>query len=326
MTVAGLVVYVVAYIPPGHTSGTFYNSMDAILYRREPSLWDHLFDPLLFLGTKLYRFTTHPNLKPSHTSIRIVCLSDTHNDHASADPLPHGDILIHAGDLTQSGTKRELFSALSWLHDQPHTIKLFIAGNHDLALNDPELVKEVHATYPGLIYLQDSSTKIIVRGQELTVFGSPQTPRCGSWPFQYPRITSITPETLMAPWSNIPSHTDILVTHGPPIHHLDYNDLGCMALLQALWKIQPRLHVFGHIHAGRGVERGSWDFTQKAYENLRREKGGFGNFLVLLLGVFTNALGRLRGGTRPSTIFVNTAVVGGFWDQSRRGATVVDIE
>ena len=315
----------------GH-SYTGHKPMDAILYRREPSLWDHLFDPLLFLGTKLYRFTTQlkiGNLKSSHTSIRIVCLSDTHNDHASTSPLPDGDILIHAGDLTQSGTKRELFNALSWLHDQPHTIKLFIAGNHDMALNDTEVVKEVHATYPGLIYLQDSSTKIIVRGQELTVFGSPQTPRSGSWPFEYSRITSITSETLKAPWSNIPSHTDILITHGPPAYHLDHNDLGCMALLQALWKIRPRLHVFGHIHAGRGVERGSWDFTQKAYETLRREKGGFRNFLVLLVGAFTDALARLWRGTMPtsqSTIFVNTAVVGGFWDELRRGATVVNIE
>src|SRR6266508_4954988 len=76
-----------AYIHGGYVT---CSAMDSILYRRERSLWDHLFDyPLLFLGTELYRFTQPRigNLKPRHTSIRIICLSDTHNDHGSTSPL-----------------------------------------------------------------------------------------------------------------------------------------------------------------------------------------------------------------------------------------------
>lgn len=38
-------------------------------------------------------------------SVRIVCISDTHNEH-DALRLPPGDVLIHSGDvLTESGTR-----------------------------------------------------------------------------------------------------------------------------------------------------------------------------------------------------------------------------
>jgi Icc-related predicted phosphoesterase len=307
--------------------------MDALLNRKEPSAWEtFLKTPLLFLGTKLYHFThlhslhSAKNLNQKHHGrIRVVCISDTHNNHDSTSPLPNGDILIHAGDLTHSGTKDELFDALSWLHDQPHPIKLFVAGNHDWALTDTELVQDIRTRYPSLTYLQDSKTCINVRGRELTVYGSPQTPKYGSWPFQYPRIhnSSLHSEKLSSPWTDVPPHTDILITHGPPEHHLDNNGLGCAALLQTLWRIKPRLHVFGHIHAARGVERVSWDTSQKAYENLCRERGGCYNFLTLLVVLLT----RLWQRTDVfSTTLVNASVVGGFRDELRRGAIVVDIE
>ena len=45
--------------------------------------------------------------------------------------------------------------------------------------------------------------------------------------------------------------------------------MGCYALLFALWHVRPKLHVFGHIHAGRGVERIKWDRAQMAYENMQ---------------------------------------------------------
>ncbi|KAG6807926.1 hypothetical protein H0H93_000815, partial [Arthromyces matolae] len=56
--------------------------------------------------------------------------------HDELEPLPEGDVLVHAGDLTHSGTPQEVRSALQWLADQPHPHKIFIAGNHDYALSD----------------------------------------------------------------------------------------------------------------------------------------------------------------------------------------------
>ena len=35
-------------------------------------------------------------------TVRLVCWSDTHNQHAKVR-LPDGDVLVHAGDLTGHG-------------------------------------------------------------------------------------------------------------------------------------------------------------------------------------------------------------------------------
>ena len=50
---------------------------------------------------------------------------------------------------------------------------------------------------------------------------------------------------------------DILITHGPPLGILDAppgSQLheGCPELLEAVLQAEPRLHVFGHVHAGYG--------------------------------------------------------------------------
>ena len=70
------------------------------------------------------------------------------------------------------------------------------------------------------------------------------------------------------PWTNrIPLETDVLITHTPPRHHLDL-DLGCAGLLAELWRVKPKLHVFGHIHWGVGREAVYYDECQRAYESL----------------------------------------------------------
>lgn len=77
------------------------------------------------------------------------------------------------------------------------------------------------------------------------------------------------------PWENkIPIETDVLITHTPPKYHLDIN-LGCAGLLKEIWRVKPRLHVFGHIHSGHGREPVFWDEGQAAYERLMdRKRGG----------------------------------------------------
>jgi len=57
-----------------------------------------------------------------------------------------------------------------------------------------------------------------------------------------------------------------MVTHGPPKHHLDGPQapkIGCECLRQALWNVRPALHVFGHVHQGRGVELVKWDIRSR---------------------------------------------------------------
>lgn len=50
-------------------------------------------------------------------------------------------------------------------------------------------------------------------------------------------------------------------------HHLDLS-LGCPSLLDEVWRVKPRLHVFGHVHYGHGREAVYYDECQRAYETL----------------------------------------------------------
>lgn len=220
--------------------------------------------------------------------------------------------------MTQSGTLEELENALAWLNTQPHAYKFFIAGNHDSCLVDPAIVAHIREAYPDLHYLDTTETTIDVRGRMLNIYGSPYTPEHGSWPFQYSRVHP-SQAASSRQWAAIPLYTDVLITHGPPAYHLDNDGSGCVALLQALWRVRPRLHVFGHIHAARGTEIVSWTADQEAYEKMCENKGGWWNLLLMLVCIVREKM------KRSQTRLVNASVVGGYRDDLRRNAVVVDI-
>ncbi|KAI4264661.1 MAG: hypothetical protein L6R42_000240 [Xanthoria sp. 1 TBL-2021] len=184
------------------------------------------------LSTKLQSLHHSPPPPPLPTRpINVICISDT---HGTQPPIPPGDLLLHAGDLTQWGTFSEVQAQLSWLSAQPHTHKVVIAGNHDLLL-DPgfrskhpdrwsealkaarpteEEVIEAQRTEKDLdwgevVYLRNTLTTLTFGERSLTVYGSPLTPQHGLSAFQYPKDQDV--------WSStIPLNTDILLTHGPP--------------------------------------------------------------------------------------------------------------
>lgn len=287
---------------------------DAILHRPRPSAWElFLRGPCVFLARMLYarrRLRTPP--RPEN-AVSVVCISDTHNSQCV---LPDGDILIHAGDLTQSGSAEELQRTLSWLHEQKHAVKIVIAGNHDLLLDASRdkqggvsAAARAQLEWGDIVYLEDGATTVTCpNGRRLNVYGSPRSPRQGNWGFQYARDDDV--------WANsVPENTDILVTHGPPRAHLDLTRLGCQHLLRELWRVHPLLHVFGHIHAGHGQESLQFDDLQAAFERTLLGGGGIWN----LLGVF-NAYVRsfFRSPVEASCQLVNAAMVGGLRDEMRR--------
>ncbi|QSS66986.1 phosphoric ester hydrolase [Histoplasma capsulatum] len=100
-----------------------------------PPLAAHLLaSPLLFVLRPLHALLL--NLRPapctrtpSQRPIRVVCISDTHDYHLPS--VPDGDLLIHAGDLTNSGTRADIQLAVDWLKTLPHAHKVVVAGNHD---------------------------------------------------------------------------------------------------------------------------------------------------------------------------------------------------
>ncbi|GIJ89404.1 hypothetical protein Asppvi_008344 [Aspergillus pseudoviridinutans] len=302
------------------------SGLDALLRRPEQeSIWRRLLRaPVPAIAELVYsRFTQTPMPMPTAhdgPTIRVVCISDTHNTQPQ---LPDGDLLIHAGDLTQSGTQAELEAQIEWLDRQPHRFKVAIAGNHELCL-DPK----AQAQSPGhkepvdwksIQYLENSST-ILQFGdsRRVKVFVSPYTPRHGNWAFQYPRNENI--------WDKIriPEDIDILVTHGPPKTHLDLGRYGCKFLRDWLWSVKrkPLLHVFGHIHGAYGKETLYWDDFQRAYESIMDEAKWM-NLTILLW----HALLLLIRPRDPCgmTVVVNAAAVGGVRDEKRRDAICVDI-
>jgi predicted phosphohydrolase len=182
------------------------------------------------------------------SQIRIVCISDTHGQHAKLS-VPEGDILIHAGDFAAFGdTPIEIIDFNQWLGTLPHQYKVVIAGNHDWMFErHPGTAREL---LTNAIYLENSGTELA----DLKIWGSPVQPEFNNWAFNVARGSAI-----RRYWKMIPASTDVLITHGPPHGVLDTAHpttahLGCEELAEAVQKIRPRLHVFGHIHGGHGQQ------------------------------------------------------------------------
>eukprot|EP00977_Amphora_coffeiformis_P009058 scaffold2050_cov167-Amphora_coffeaeformis.AAC.12 len=208
--------------------------------------------------------TTNP--RDSYNTTRVVLMSDTHGKHRHA-PLPRGDVLIHAGDMTlrgEPGTYTDLADYFTHLQTKGCFRQIIlIAGNHDVTLQPCFYTRQRYAKKRPLkydqavqtlkascTYLEDESCTLYPT-RDVRVYGSPWSPEFGTWAFTKPA------HQMKTLWQAIPTDTDILITHGPPYQRGDEinpgTNVGCPYLLSEVQdRVQPRLHVFGHIHEGRG--------------------------------------------------------------------------
>lgn len=187
--------------------------------------------------------------------MRIVCISDTHSmhDHVS---VPDGDVVVHAGDWSGRGDIHCMLRFCEWFAMLPHKHRVFIAGNHDWAATVPEARAKMAdpsrwGPKANAHYLHDSGCEI----DGISFYGSPWQPEFCNWAFNLPRG-----QQLAAKWAQIPTGTDVLLTHGPALGILDEcpdgRRVGCADLAVAIEeRIQPALHVFGHIHHSHGTTR-----------------------------------------------------------------------
>lgn len=177
--------------------------------------------------------------------MKLVLISDTHTNHNFR--IPEGDVLIHAGDVSSRGTKTEVDRFIQWFQSQPHKYKIFIAGNHDFYF-EYAVKNNLKTEFENLIYLNDSGCEI----DGLKFWGSPIQPEFFDWAFNRKRGAAIKKH-----WDLIPADTDVLITHGPPHKILDLSTrgdyCGCEELKKKVLEIQPKLHVFGHIHESYGT-------------------------------------------------------------------------
>lgn len=208
--------------------------------------------------------------------LRCVCISDTHAKIEKRPlTIPQGDILIHAGDITNVGLAQEVKEFDDFLGRLPHSVKIVIAGNHDLTFDDSLVndrrsylsknfgvsqagfedklkeygVKSVKELLTTCVYLEDAGIDVC----GVHIYGSPWQPEFCDWGFNLARG-----ERCLEKWNMIPDKTDILITHGPPIGHGDLcfgqNRAGCVELLSTIQqRVKPKYHIFGHIHEAYGV-------------------------------------------------------------------------
>jgi len=188
--------------------------------------------------------------------MKIVAISDTHQRQGQI-VLPKGDVLIHSGDMTMTGSMGSLAGVADWLEAQDFKHKIVIAGNHDWGFQNEyqevarNLFKEV-----GVTYLQDS--EVVIDG--IKIYGSPWQPLFYNWAFNLPRNG----EEIASKWKQIPNDTNVLITHGPPHGILDLvqdipsnagRDLhqGCERLAKRVKQLKKlRAHIFGHMHLQGG--------------------------------------------------------------------------
>lgn len=268
--------------------------------------------------------------QPSTPPIRVVCISDTHN---LTPNLPNGDILIHAGDLSEWGTFDEIQAQLTWLSNQPHQHKVIIAGNHDLLLDpdfldshpkykDPQARTKEDLDFGSVMYLQDESLTLCFpeRKTSLNIYGSPWTPQYGTSAFQYPREQNI--------WTgSIPPSTDILITHGPPTGFPNVRpSAGCPFLREEVARVSPQLMVFGHIHVARGEETIVFDWAQAVYDDIADGSRGWEAFPLLVVAVLWSRFRWLfQKKSVRSTRMINAAVVEGMKKDVALEAFVVEL-
>jgi len=206
--------------------------------------------------------------------MRIVCISDTHSLHKLMEhELPKGDVLIHAGDISNRGGEVDVTNFIYWFQNiQGFDTKIFISGNHDYCfekVNEPHhkgdydwlnnLMAPENLAQSDVYYLEDNFM-IIERpefSRPIKLYGSPWQPWFYDWAFNLPRLG----KEIEEKWSMIPDDTDVLITHGPPNGILDLvnnfrqpnRNVGCESLRFHVERVKPALNVFGHIHEGYGT-------------------------------------------------------------------------
>jgi len=201
---------------------------------------------------------------------RIVVISDTHNDHKLIRDIPDGDILIHCGDFSHKNdwknlSEKEIPSTViefnKFIGKFPHKHKIVIAGNHEIGFNDLS-VSQIQIVLSNCTYLQDSA--VVIEG--VKIYGTP-------WTKSRHMAFSCPSDDLVDKWQNIPSDTDILITHLPPFNVFDLawvgsesskapkdtcpvcdkmhptkSHWGCKNLLLRSMEVKPKVHLFGHVH------------------------------------------------------------------------------
>eukprot|EP00746_Dinoflagellata_sp_MGD_P139599 gnl/MRDRNA2_/MRDRNA2_73044_c0_seq2.p1 gnl/MRDRNA2_/MRDRNA2_73044_c0~~gnl/MRDRNA2_/MRDRNA2_73044_c0_seq2.p1 ORF type:complete len:359 (+),score=41.10 gnl/MRDRNA2_/MRDRNA2_73044_c0_seq2:100-1176(+) len=197
-------------------------------------------------------------------------------------PLPPADIFVLTGDFTNHGNDDEIESFCKWLQqiaDRYHHM-LVIPGNHDwwktILLVKRGKLSAQDVVSPGWYRRKMQSFGLpancrVLDHEEvnidgLRIWGSPWCPwHAGGSPDSVGKRFAPAEQHIAEAackghrFDEIPNGIDVLLTHGPARMVMDCTGHpgGCWgsskALAQAIYRAQPRAHLFGHLHEQRGI-------------------------------------------------------------------------
>lgn len=184
-------------------------------------------------------------------SVRIVHMSDTANFLSASNPnnfLPKGDILVHSGNFTIYGAKKEFEQFNAWLGSvaTEYKYRVVVLGCRD--------VKEFGNNWDVMKRLLPNATHIlchefvIVMG--IRFYGSP-------WHWGHHKnykVRAGAPASTSGRFEEIPEEVQVLITHGAAAGVLETATLpGSRELADAIRRSKPALHLHGHSKGAHGV-------------------------------------------------------------------------
>jgi len=149
-----------------------------------------------------------------------------------------------------------------------------------------KLMKGRKALQAGVTFLHEGIHSFNLRsGATFTIYTSPHYPASGDGTFPHmayryesdqdrfnppEKATKYAEMIAINPIPDFPE-LDVVMTHTPPLGHLDQAKNGgypgCRSLKRAIARAKPMLHCFGHIHEGYGAERVTWSGLLPDYDD-----------------------------------------------------------
>ncbi len=210
--------------------------------------------------------------------IRIAAVGDLHYDRRSVGRLKkfmsalkaNADLLLLAGDLTQTGLPEEAMALAEDLAESPVPV-VAVFGNHDYHSDESGKIATI-LSRAGIIVLEGSSVSLVVNSQTVGVmglkgFGGGFIGACGvdfgeKEMKEFIRFTKSQAESLRIGLQDLNTDYKIALTHYSPVEQTllgekkeIYPFLGSYLLAEAIDRGGADIAFHGHAH--HGVEKGS---------------------------------------------------------------------
>ena len=182
---------------------------------------------------------------------RIVHMSDTSNFLTASYPttfLPKGDILVHSGNFTVYGAKREFEQFNAWLGSvsSEYSFRIVVLGCRD--------VKEFGNQWDEMKHLLSNATHVLCHESAVVLgirfYGCP-------WHWGHHKnykVRAGAPASTSGRFDEIPENTQVLISHGAAAGVLDTSNLpGAKELGEGIRRSKPALHLHGHSKGAHGV-------------------------------------------------------------------------